>query len=105
MKISLCLPYAKAEIDRGVLFDWCRAADAGPFESLSCGERINGPGKRGIPADVAWYAYACAQCGYCVDECDQYYGRGWESQTPRGKWYYLRQYMQGKEKSGKEKVE
>jgi Fe-S oxidoreductase len=31
-----------------------------------------------------------------VDECDQYYGRGWESQTPRGKWYYLRQYMQGR---------
>jgi len=25
------------------LIDWCRAADAGPFESLSCGERINGP--------------------------------------------------------------
>jgi alkanesulfonate monooxygenase SsuD/methylene tetrahydromethanopterin reductase-like flavin-dependent oxidoreductase (luciferase family) len=43
MKISLCLPYAKAEIDRQVLIDWCRAADAGPFESLSCGERINGP--------------------------------------------------------------
>lgn len=43
MKISLCLPYAKAEIDRGVLLDWCRAADAGPFESLSCGERIMGP--------------------------------------------------------------
>ncbi len=37
-----------------------------------------------------------AQCGYCVDECDQYYGRGWESQTPRGKWYFLRQYMEGK---------
>ena len=43
MKISLCLPYAKAEIDRQVLIDWCRAADEGPFESLSCGERINGP--------------------------------------------------------------
>lgn len=43
MKISLCLPYAKAEIDRQVLVDWCRAADDGPFESLSCGERINGP--------------------------------------------------------------
>ncbi len=60
------------------------------------GERIEGQGRRGIPDDVAWYAYACSQCGYCVDECDQYYGRGWESQTPRGKWYFLRQYMQGK---------
>ena len=52
---------------------------------------------RGIPADVAWYAYACSQCGYCVQECDQYYGRGWESQSPRGKWYWLREYMEGRE--------
>jgi Fe-S oxidoreductase len=52
---------------------------------------------RGIPADVAWYAYSCSQCGYCIDECDQFYGRGWESQSPRGKWYWLRQYMEGRE--------
>jgi hypothetical protein len=45
---------------------------------------------RDIPGDVAWYASACSQCGYCVQECDQYYGRGWESQRPRGKWYWLR---------------
>jgi Fe-S oxidoreductase/FAD/FMN-containing dehydrogenase len=51
-----------------------------------------------IPADVAWYAYACSQCGYCVDECDQFYGRGWESQSPRGKWYWLREYMEDREK-------
>ncbi|MFH1625337.1 MAG: heterodisulfide reductase-related iron-sulfur binding cluster, partial [Pseudomonadota bacterium] len=50
---------------------------------------------RGIPPDVAWYAYSCSQCGYCVDECDQFYGRGWESQSPRGKWYWLREYMEG----------
>lgn len=59
-------------------------------------ERIAGQGKRGVPDDVAWYAYACAQCGYCVDECDQYYGRGWESESPRGKWYFLREYMEGR---------
>lgn len=51
---------------------------------------------RDIPPDVAWYAYACSQCGYCVEECDQFYGRGWESQSPRGKWYWLRRYMEGK---------
>jgi len=61
------------------------------------GERPSGE-VRGIPADVAWYAYSCSQCGYCIDECDQFYGRGWESQSPRGKWYWLRQYMEGKEK-------
>ncbi len=52
---------------------------------------------RDIPADVAWYAYSCSQCGYCIDECDQFYGRGWESQSPRGKWYWLREYMEGRE--------
>ncbi len=59
------------------------------------GERPDKP-VRGIPGDVAWYAYACSQCGYCVDECDQFYGRGWESQSPRGKWYWLREYMEGR---------
>ena len=61
------------------------------------GERFEQP-VRGIPPDVAWYAYGCSQCGYCLDECDQFYGRGWESQSPRGKWYWLRQYMEGKAK-------
>jgi len=61
------------------------------------GERPTEP-VRGIPADVAWYAYSCSQCGYCVEECDQFYGRGWESQSPRGKWYWLRAYMEGREK-------
>lgn len=59
------------------------------------GERPDKP-VRGIPADVAWYAYSCSQCGYCLDECDQFFGRGWESQSPRGKWYWLREYMEGK---------
>jgi Fe-S oxidoreductase len=51
--------------------------------------------KRGIPGDIAWYAYACSQCGYCIDHCDQYYGRGWESQSPRGKWTFLKMLMEG----------
>jgi Fe-S oxidoreductase/FAD/FMN-containing dehydrogenase len=59
------------------------------------GERPAEP-VRGIPPEVAWYAYACSQCGYCIDECDQFYGRGWESQSPRGKWYWLREYMEGR---------
>ncbi|MBI2909408.1 MAG: FAD-binding oxidoreductase, partial [Chloroflexi bacterium] len=64
--------------------------------TLSIGERPDKP-VRGIPADVAWYAYGCSQCGSCIEECDQFYGRGWESQSPRGKWYWLRQYMEGRE--------
>lgn len=61
------------------------------------GEYFDKPVK-GIPADVARYAYGCSQCGYCLDECDQFFGRGWESQSPRGKWYWLREYMEGKVK-------
>jgi Fe-S oxidoreductase/FAD/FMN-containing dehydrogenase len=80
---------------------------AGVFEPLirpfgnqvisKIGERP-GKAKRDIPGDVAWYAYGCSQCGYCIEECDQFYGRGWESQSPRGKWYWLREYMEGRVK-------
>ncbi|MDP2232673.1 MAG: heterodisulfide reductase-related iron-sulfur binding cluster, partial [Actinomycetota bacterium] len=52
----------------------------------------------GVPGDVAFMAYACARCGYCVPTCEQYSGRGWESQSPRGKYAYLREVMAGREK-------
>jgi Fe-S oxidoreductase/FAD/FMN-containing dehydrogenase len=48
----------------------------------------------GFPADVANYAYACAQCGYCVDTCTLYQGRGWESSAPRGKWSFLKDVLE-----------
>ncbi|HEX3010979.1 MAG TPA: heterodisulfide reductase-related iron-sulfur binding cluster, partial [Syntrophomonadaceae bacterium] len=75
-----------------------------PFEGLiriiAGMNRGNKPGetyvsKRGLPGDVTWFSYACAGCGYCVDECTQYYGRGWESQSPRGKWNLLRMVANG----------
>jgi Fe-S oxidoreductase/FAD/FMN-containing dehydrogenase len=53
---------------------------------------------RGIPGDVAFMAYACARCGYCVPTCEQYTGRGWESHSPRGKYAYLREVMEGRER-------
>ena len=62
------------------------------------GERIEPREVAGLPGDVAWYSYTCSQCGYCVDECDQFYGRGWESQSPRGKWYFLRMVQEGRAK-------
>ncbi len=49
-----------------------------------------------IPPQIAYEAYSCAQCGYCIDVCDQYYGRQWETETARGRWYFLRQYLEGK---------
>ncbi len=72
------------------------ARPLGNFITTELGERPTKP-IRDIPPDVAWYAYSCSQCGYCIDECDQFYGRGWESQSPRGKWYWLREYMEGRE--------
>ncbi|MHB0977023.1 MAG: FAD-binding and (Fe-S)-binding domain-containing protein [Candidatus Aquicultorales bacterium] len=53
---------------------------------------------KGIPGDVARYAYACAQCGYCERGCTQFYGRGWQSHSPRGKWYLLKEVIEGREK-------
>jgi Fe-S oxidoreductase/FAD/FMN-containing dehydrogenase len=76
----------------------------GNYVITQVGERPSAPVKD-IPADVAWYAYSCSQCGYCVDECDQFYGRGWESQSPRGKWYWLREYLEGREKWSQKMVD
>ena len=42
MKIGICLPYMKRDISRQTLIDWCRLIDQGPFDSLSCGERVTG---------------------------------------------------------------
>ncbi|MBN1954053.1 MAG: FAD-binding oxidoreductase, partial [Anaerolineae bacterium] len=69
---------------------------AGNLAKAPVGERIPRAGRRGIPDDVAWYAYACAQCGYCVNGCDQFYGRGWESQSPRGKWFFIKEHLAGR---------
>jgi Fe-S oxidoreductase/FAD/FMN-containing dehydrogenase len=69
------------------------------------GERIGSRPVKGIPAETAWYAYACSGCGYCVDECTQYYGRMWESQSPRGKWYFLRELLEGREKLDQQAVD
>ena len=76
----------------------------GNYVITHVGERPTQP-IRDIPADVAWYAYSCSQCGYCIDECDQFYGRGWESQSPRGKWYWLREYMEGRENWNQQMVD
>ena len=70
---------------------------AGNSFGSEAAETLKG-GKYGIPDDVAEYAYACAQCGYCVEPCEQYSARGWESHSPRGKWYYLREVLEGREK-------
>lgn len=76
----------------------------GNYVITHIGERKSYPASD-IPADVVWYAYSCSQCGYCVEECDQFYGRGWESQSPRGKWYWLREYLEGRAKWTQEQID
>lgn len=43
MEVGICLPYMKPGLDRETLLGFARAVEAGPFASLSCGERITGP--------------------------------------------------------------
>lgn len=52
--------------------------------------------KRDLAENLAFDAFACAQCGYCRDVCTLYNGKLWESSSPRGKWFFLRKYAQGK---------
>jgi Fe-S oxidoreductase/FAD/FMN-containing dehydrogenase len=61
--------------------------------------------EKGLPGDIISHAFTCAQCGYCVNECDQYYGRGWESQSPRGKWFFIKEYLAGKMPLDQEQVD
>ena len=44
MDFGICLPYMEHErgYGRDEILAWCRAVDAGPWSSLSCGERIGG---------------------------------------------------------------
>ena len=45
--------------------------------------------RNGISGETYLTALSCAGCGYCVHTCEQYSGRGWESQSPRGKYRML----------------
>lgn len=40
MKIGLCMPYMVRDYDRDRILTWARKIDAGPFDSMSCGERV-----------------------------------------------------------------
>jgi alkanesulfonate monooxygenase SsuD/methylene tetrahydromethanopterin reductase-like flavin-dependent oxidoreductase (luciferase family) len=42
MKIGICLPYMKAGLTREDYLNWFQRIDEGPFDSLSCGERVHG---------------------------------------------------------------
>jgi Fe-S oxidoreductase len=46
--------------------------------------------------ELAWDAFACASCGYCRSGCTEFNTLGWESSSPRGKFKFLREYINGK---------
>ncbi len=77
-----------------------RAAGPADRERRQAPDRRPGGTKErnGIPADVAYYSYACGACGYCVPTCEEYSVRGWMSHSPRGKYLYLRDVIEGREK-------
>ncbi len=70
----------------------------------SFGDAVREGKKKGIPGDIAYYSTACSRCGYCVSTCEQFAGRGWESQSPRGKYHYIREVVAGREKFNPETV-
>jgi len=53
-------------------------------------------GKLPFGKDMAWDAFACADCGYCRNKCPEFSAIGWESSSPRGKFRFLRDYSKGK---------
>lgn len=72
-----------------------------PFANVAksaLGKAVGEGKKKGIPSEIAYFATACSRCGYCVPTCEQFSGRGWESQSPRGKYHYIREVVAGKEK-------
>jgi alkanesulfonate monooxygenase SsuD/methylene tetrahydromethanopterin reductase-like flavin-dependent oxidoreductase (luciferase family) len=40
MKFGLCLPYMARDYDRTRILTWAREIDRGPYDTLSCGERV-----------------------------------------------------------------
>jgi len=48
MEVGVALPQMAEGLDRSRVVDWCRAIDAGPFSSVSVGERITFPNLEGL---------------------------------------------------------
>lgn len=61
--------------------------------------------KNGVPGEVGFDAYACSRCGYCIPTCEQYSVRGWESDSPRGKYTWIREIMEGRAKWDRDAID
>ncbi len=61
--------------------------------------------KEGYRGETEWFSFTCAQCGPCVIDCPHYFASGWESYSPRGKWFILKQFFAGRSKLNQEIVD
>ena len=53
MEVGVALPQMVKDFDRDKFVNWCEGIDAGPFSSISAGERITFHNLEGIPACAA----------------------------------------------------
>jgi Fe-S oxidoreductase/FAD/FMN-containing dehydrogenase len=56
------------------------------------------PGKDPFGDELVHDAYACDACGYCRTVCPVFDATGWESASPRGKFRFIREYLEGRAK-------
>ncbi len=62
--------------------------------------------KMKLSDEMSWETYSCVQCGYCVPVCCMYdLGYKWESNSPRGKLFFLKNVLKNKAKFGDKMVE
>ena len=50
-------------------------------------------GKETFGSEMVYDAYACISCGYCRSKCTEFRTIGWESASPRGKFNFIREYI------------
>ncbi len=48
-----------------------------------------------LPHDMENSAFACAACGFCRAKCTVFLPDPWEDNSPRGKWYLIKEYAKG----------
>lgn len=58
-----------------------------------------------VPEEIDYESFACSRCNYCTEVCTKWSGSKWESQSPKGRWAFLRQYLQGNEEWDQEIAE
>ncbi|MBO8127301.1 MAG: 4Fe-4S dicluster domain-containing protein [Firmicutes bacterium] len=51
--------------------------------------------RKDLPQDISEESFICVQCGYCRSKCTVFNGSPWESNSPRGKYYLLHEYLKG----------